>query len=244
MSNAINCERVDSHICGGFSDTFVNIEKVVLEQLKMVNNSISIKECSINFDNKIKDAVVTVVFGIDESRCPILINANELANKISNRDQFIDNIVHQLNTCIVPDKSSNANTSQTPIALLTQNANETDSEDWDILSRAFTKFILNDLIQIRVLSKQNVLKYTHTEDDGLHLRVILSFNGARCELQIYKHPPAEGERTRVVHKHGPPRSHASHFIRARDDRKFSLPNCAVLYATHESRQQINKFMAE
>lgn len=119
---------------------------------------------------------------------------------------------------------------------------ERDSSDWGLLIRALMNFVGHDVLQSHVIYRQNIEKYTHVEDDGSHLRVIIALNDVKCELQIYKRPSNEGEHARVCHEHGPDRSQKSHYVKAREDRRFQLPNCAVLFATKKSKPLIDSFI--
>ena len=241
----VSCDKIDSSGCGEYGASL----KEVAEAVKRNNNELAsfrLVKCVAGYDPAMKRTLINATYNANENECTIVLEASELEYNSNNSGPIISKFQQQAKTCM-----TTANQAQQPVDKLNTTPStsrviepEHDSKDWKMLARAFTKFILNDLIELRVLSTQNVEKYTHAEDDGHHLRLILLVNGLRCELQIYKHPSHEGSHARVVHADGPHRSVESHFIRGREDRKFGFPNCAILYATEKTKKQIAEFMGK
>lgn len=245
--------------CENLADTFKFFESLA-EKAGIVMPSISrAKDCTTIFMNNANQKIISLMFEYGGESCEIKYELSRNLTASSDLNA-LETFKEQVNECSqnitkyevksfennTTDKKKSVNSSLNKISIndVQLHPMEKDSNDWDILFKALKSFVAHNILQLRVLYKENIKKYTYMEDDGLHLRVIIKTDNIHCELQIYKHTNGKSNNTKIYHDSGPHKMQKSHYVKARTDRKFQLPNCGVIFATKKSRALIDSFMEE
>lgn len=105
--------------------------------------------------------------------------------------------------------------------------------DWEVAADAFAKLVVADMLQGKVVYKQNVLKSQTQVFSGVMTAGVYSFDGVVCELKVFA--PASGDKKlKIYHDSVTMSGEKSHFAKTLNFSPYSHPNCVDVFGTEQS----------
>lgn len=105
--------------------------------------------------------------------------------------------------------------------------------DWEVAADAFAKLVVADMLQGKVVYKQNVLKSQTQVFSGVMIAGVYSFDGVVCELKVFS--PATGDKKlKIYHDSVTSNNDRTAFVKTLTFSPYSHPNCVDVFGTETS----------